>query len=212
MALIESMQKFLEVPEMDGDHAWQPEWVAENWSPIAADLFRRASPMEQSLGSQIMMVGVSPDENMGGPGFQRVYVTKFNWPDFVPVHMEKGAGVSHIGSGSNVEDYKRGIAEFFEFGSSAMLAGLRGGPAGWGQMVGGAIARVVNKTPVPGISPHVFIDVCNLGYLWQGTNDENVHYPDGRRVEFRMPEVATSYGDFIVRCQKIGKGAASAVA
>ncbi|WNJ89109.1 hypothetical protein [Bosea sp. 685] len=212
LRLIGSLQDFLNVPDLPNNAAWQPDWVAENWSPIAARLFDDSPSMEQSSGSQIIMVGVSPNENMGASGFQRVYVTKFNWPDFIPVHMGKGLSVCHIGSGSNIERYESGVAEFFKFDSSAMLAGMQSGPTGWSQMVGSSIGRIVSESPAPGISPHVFIDACQLGTFWSGTNDQNTYHPDGSKVEFRMPEVASNYRDFIVLCQKLGKASARAVA
>lgn len=210
--LIGGLQEFLNVPDIPDNFAWQPDWVAQNWFPKAAKLFEAAPSAEQDCGSQILMVGVSPDENMGVPGFQRVYVTKLSWPDFTPQHMPKGLSVCHIGSGAGVEQYEAGIADFFKFGSSAMMAGMRGGPGGWAQMIGSSIGRIVSESPVPGISPHVFVDTVALGSFWSGTNDKNTYHPDGRKVEFRMPEVASTYADFVALCRKLGKAAGRAIA
>jgi hypothetical protein len=203
LRLIGNLQQFLHVPDDLPDAvAWQPDWIARNWFPTAAKLFEAAPSAEQDFGAQILMVGVSPNEDMGAPGFQRVYVAKFSWPDFTPRHMEKGVSVCHIGSGANVAHYEAGIADFFKFGSSAMMASMHGGPTGWSQMIGSSIGRIVSESPVPGISPHVFVDTVALGAFWSGTNDQNIYHPDGRKVEFRMPEVASTYADFVALCRK----------
>ena len=39
--------------------AWEPEWVAEHWKPLAAQIFERADVLEQALRCQILLVGVS---------------------------------------------------------------------------------------------------------------------------------------------------------
>ncbi|MCB8836831.1 hypothetical protein [Aurantimonas sp. VKM B-3413] len=210
--LIDSLQHALHNPDQSEPGAWRPDWVAEQWAPIAAKLFESAPSAEQDEGCQILMVGVSPNEDMGVPEFPRVYVTRFNWPDFTPSHMDKGSSVCHIGSGADVESYEAGIASFFELGSPAMMAGIQAGPTGSLAMIGSRIGRIVSEHPVPGISPHVFIDAVKLGSFWSGTNDQTQHYADGRKVEFKMPKVASSYPQFLALCQELGKASARAVA
>lgn len=212
LRLVDSLQRLLHRPDIPEDVAWQPEWVADNWSPVAARLFAASPPSEQVSGSQIITVGVSPSEDMGVPEFKRVFLTKYNWPDFTPLHMEKGHTVCHIGSGAHVEDYEQGVAEFFKLGSLSMMSGLKGGPVGWSQMIASSVGRLVSNNPVPGVSPHVFIDTVALGAFWSGNNDQNIYPPDGSKIEFRMPEVATNYAEFVALCRKLGKAAASVVA
>lgn len=211
LKLIDSLQRALYRGDLPDDAAWQPEWVAEHWSPIAANIFQDAPPPEQENGSQILLVGVSPNENLGVPEFPRVYVTTMNWPDFMPIHAEKGLAVSHIGSGSSIERYRSGISDFFSFGSTAMMASLGGGPAAWSQMIGSSVATLVSQSPVSGISPHVFIDVLTLGSMWNGNNDRRVHHQDGRIDNFKMPRIASSYTEFAMLCRERGKGEARAV-
>ena len=39
--------------------AWEPEWVAERWKPLAVQIFESADKLEQKLRCQILLVGVS---------------------------------------------------------------------------------------------------------------------------------------------------------
>lgn len=212
LRLVDSLQRFLHIPDLPDDAVWQPEWVAENWSPLAAELFAAAPSYEQDAGSQIITVGVSPNEDMGVPEFRRVYVTKYDWPHFNPQHIEKGHSVCHIGSGACVEDYEKGVSEFFKFGSVSMMSGLKGGPLGWSAMIASSVRHLVSDNPVSGISPHVFIDTVALGGFWSGNNDVTIHPPDGSKIEFRMPEVAQTYAEFVALCRKREKAAARAIA
>ena len=213
LRLIGSMQHFLDRPEVraEPNAAWQPDWVAENWPSLARKLFAESSVIEQQSGSQIIMVGVSPDQNMGVPEFPRVYVVRFNWPEFTPVYSDKGLSVGHIGSGSDVEYFKTAIAEHFQFGASSLQAEV-GGLHGWSQMLGHSVGGLVSRNPTPGISPHVNIDTCRLGNFYHGNNDETIYYPDGRVVEIKMPKIASNYHEFVSMCRGLGLVAVGAVA
>jgi signal transduction histidine kinase len=73
--LLQSLHEFLFVPpsEAEADRvAWKPEWVAEHWAPEARKIFAKCPFAERKLGSHFLMVGVSPDENMGTPNSPRV--------------------------------------------------------------------------------------------------------------------------------------------
>ena len=71
--LIDSLQNFL-VPPENSPSAWKPEWVTEHWHPEAAQIFASAPPDEQAGHSQLLIVGVSPDEHLGAPEYPRVYL------------------------------------------------------------------------------------------------------------------------------------------
>jgi hypothetical protein len=83
--LINSLQNFL-VPPDNSSSAWKPDWVAEHWHPEAAKIFANAPPKEQAGHSQLLIVGVWPDEHLGAPEFPRVYLIKLEAPDFRPMH------------------------------------------------------------------------------------------------------------------------------
>jgi hypothetical protein len=65
--------------------------------------------------------------------------------------------VCHIGSGSDVADYEKAVAEFFDIGSTTMHA-AGAGPVARAQMLGNAIARLVQNEPREGIN----LPGCNL--------------------------------------------------
>ena len=147
----------------------KPEWVVEHWHPEAARIFATAPPEEQAAHSQLLIVGVSPDERLGAPEFPRVHLIKLEAPDFRPTHFPKGLSVSHIGSGSAVVAYEQAVAEFFKM-TSPTLQAATAGPAAWAQMLGSSIGRLVQDDPREGISPHVHIQICTLGGFYTGDN------------------------------------------
>jgi hypothetical protein len=205
--LIGSLQSFLIPPDTSASSAWKPEWVAEHWHPEAAQIFANSSPEEQAAHSQLLIVGVSPDEHLGAPEFPRVYLIKMEAPDYRPMHFPKGMSVCHIGSGSDVAAYERAVAEFFDMRSPTLQAATAG-PAAWAQMLGNSVGRLVHDDPREGISPHVHIQVCSLGGFHAGDNNVTRVYPGGRRIEFRMPQVASTQTEFAALCKNIGKAAA----
>jgi hypothetical protein len=209
--LIGSLQNFLLPPDESTSSAWKPEWVAKHWHSEAAQIFANAPPAEQAAHSQLLIVGVSPSEHLGVPEFPRVYLMKLDAPDYQPTYMPKGLSVCHIGSGSDVAAYERAVAEFFDVASPTLQAATAG-PAAWAQMLGGSVGRLVQDAPREGISPHVHIQVCSLGGFSCGDNNFTRVYPDGRRIEFRMPQVASTQVEFAALCRRMGKAAAQAVA
>src|SRR6266540_2134939 len=109
-----------------------------------------------SRPSQLLIVGVSPDEHLGPPDFPRVHLIKLEAPDFRPAFFPKGLSVCHIGSGSEVAAYDQAVAEFFDL-SSPTLQAATAGAAAWAQMLGNSVGRLVQDDPREGISPHVHI-------------------------------------------------------
>jgi hypothetical protein len=207
--LLGSLQHFLKPPGIAHSGAWKPEWVADNWYPLAAQIFANAPPEEQECHSQFLLVGVSPDEDMGVPEFARTYLIRMEAPGYRPAYFPKGMSVCHIGSGSDVSDFVEAIAEVADVGSPTMQAAAAGAPA-WAQMIGHSVGRLVQDDPQPGISPHVHIQICSRRGFEQGANDFTRGYPDGRRVEFRMPQVASNWQQFLALCQQQGRTAALA--
>lgn len=209
--LIDDLQRFLVLPPGVQGVAWRPEWVAENWSPRAAEVFAASADEEKQLGSQIMIVGVSPDQDLGTPNSPRVFVIKFDWPHFEPVFERRGMSVCHIGSGSGIESFKEAIAENFKLSSPNLQIEIVG-PGAWAHMLGHSVGRLVEDNPVDGISSHVHINICRRGDFMEANNDETRHHLDGKRVEFIMPKVASTYEEFRLLCKKYGKGAAKVIA
>ncbi|AWO88246.1 hypothetical protein ABIE85_007117 [Bradyrhizobium diazoefficiens] len=210
--LLSSLHQFLFIPPSAPDQvAWQPEWVAEHWAPEARKIFSSCPISEQKLGVRFLMVGVSPDQDMGAPEIPRVYLIRFSGPHFVPGYMRKGLNVVHIGSGSNVKRYTRAFREHFRFGASSLRAEI-GGQNSWAQMLGTTADLITGEHPVQGVSPHMHVIVCRLGDFAEGTNNRRTYIPNASEpVSFEMPKVASSYGEFLEMCRDRVVGAEGAV-
>jgi hypothetical protein len=212
--LLQGLHEFLFVPPSGAEAdrlAWKPEWVAEHWAPEARKIFEKCALAERKLGSHFLMVGVSPDENMGTPNSPRVYVIRFSDPDFSPGFMRKAFTVCHIGSGGGVSLYKRALRDHFRIDASS-LRSETGRPEGWAGMLGETVAMVVDEQPIRSVSPHMHILVCRLGEIFEGTNSKRIYPPEGSGpILFEMPKVATSYEEFIRICAGGGYGAEGAV-
>ncbi|WP_035654941.1 hypothetical protein [Bradyrhizobium sp. STM 3809] len=212
--LLSSLQQFLFIPPTAPQIeqlAWQPEWVAEHWAPEARKVFASCAVSEQKLGSRLLMVGVSPDQDMGAPEIRRVYLVRFSSPHFVPGFMHKGLNVAHIGSGSNVKQYTRAFRQHFRYGASSLRTEI-GALSGWAQMLGGTADRVTGEHPAQGVSPHMHIIVCRLGDIAEGNNDRRTYMPDGSGpILFEMPKVASSYDEFQRMCRERGSCAEGAL-
>jgi hypothetical protein len=213
--LLQSLCEFLTIPADDPEAdnlAWRPAWVAQEWSPQAKKIFASSPAAERKLGAQFLMVGVSPDEDMGTPNTRRVYIIRFSGPDFRPGFMRKAFTVAHIGSGGGVSIYKQAFREHFRLNASSLRAET-GRPEGWAGMLGQTVNMVAAEHPIGSVSRHMHIHVCRLGEIFQGKNNERIHSLDGSEpITFEMPKVATSYEEFLSMCSGLGLGAQGAVA
>jgi hypothetical protein len=212
--LLQSLYEFLAIPPDDPEVdslAWRPAWVAEQWSPAAKRVFATSPITERKLGSQFLMVGVSPDEDMGTPNIRRVYIVRFSGPDFRPGFMRKAFTVCHIGSGGGVSLYKRALRDHFRLDASSLRTEI-GRPGGWAGMLGETVTMVADEQPIRSVSPHMHILECRLGEIVEATNSKRIYPPDGSGpISFEMPKVATSYEEFIRICAGGGYGAEGAV-
>jgi hypothetical protein len=127
--MIESLAKFLVVPpKTPQPGAWEPEWVAEHWKPIAAHIFATADTREQAGHCQILLVGVShkiDPEVLANPRAVKMphaCIVRFLSPAFDPVITNKRLSVDHIGSGGSVEHYTEMMRQHFELSSGSLQA------------------------------------------------------------------------------------------
>jgi hypothetical protein len=215
--MLESLTKFLVVPpNAPQPGAWEPEWVAEHWKPTAFQIFASADTQERALRCQILLVGISnkidPEVAANPRALQmpRACIVRFSSPDFEPVIKDKRLSVDHIGSGGNVEHYTTMMQHHFELTSGSLKAETAAFGM-WPKMLGSNIARLVRERPIEGISPHVHILVCRNRQIFTMTNDET-RFPSGggEPIEFKMPEVARSYLEFLLKCRTSGIAAESA--
>jgi hypothetical protein len=217
--MLKSLTKFLIVPpNAPQPGAWEPEWVAQHWKPIAFEIFETADALEQALHCQILLVGVSnkidPEVAANPRAVQMPHacIVRFSSPDFDPVIKNKRLSVDHIGSGGDVEHYTTMMQHHFELTSESLKAEM-GAFGMWPKMLGSSIARLVAERPIEGVSPHVHILVCRNGQIFTMTNDEKRFPADGGEpIEFKMPDVARSYQEFLLKCRTSGIAAGCAIA
>jgi hypothetical protein len=200
--LLDSLYTCLALPpEALKTRAWEPPWVSESWAPIAKTIFAGEPEGEKAHGSQILMVGVSPDENCGLGA--KVYFTRFVAPEFRPQVMSRAIKLCSIGSGARKIEYKHRLKPLFRLTSGILKAEVMH-PGGWARQLGFSISRTLADHPLRGISPHLHIIIIKRGSILVETNDENIYPPDGTRIEFRMPRIARSYEEFLGLAKALG--------
>jgi hypothetical protein len=216
--MLESLTKFLFVPPNAKPGAWEPEWVAQHWKPIAYEIFATADAREQAGHCQILLVGVSnkidPEVATNPRAVQMPHacIVRFSSPDFDPVIKDQRLAVDHIGSGGHVAHYTTMMQHHFKLTSGSLKAEMAAFGM-WPKMLGSSISRLVAEQPIDGISPHVHILVCRNGQIFTMTNDET-RFPSGggEPIEFKMPDVARSYQEFVLKCRTSGIAAVGAIA
>ena len=208
-SLLKSISRFLVLPaKAHANSAWDPIYVAENWAPIARQIFESAAAEEQALGAQFLLIGPHPTEDIVMPGRALPYVCKFDFPAFQP-EIQSGQFAVSIGSGADVPEYRSGIASALEF-DSGMLQAEVGPMGGWAQALNIAITTMLEVTPVSGIGPHVHMHIVERGQIKVATNDRTLLPSDGEPVEIRMPRVAQSWDELLQFAQEIGANALTA--
>jgi hypothetical protein len=195
-------------PEAIRTTAWEPCWVAEKWAPVAKSIFDKHSEIEKAQGSQLLMVGASPAESCGLGA--KIYFARFVSPNFRPNIMSRAVKICSIGSGAAQKEYKLRLKPLFRLTSGILKAEIMH-PSGWGRQLGFSISRVLTDLPRVGISPHIHVLIVRRGQnILVETNDENIYPPDGSRIEFRMPQVANGYDEFLDFANSSGHDAAGA--
>jgi hypothetical protein len=184
------------------DQAFLPQEVADCFAPLAKDIFRGAPQLSRDLGSHIILLGAHPTEDLGIPGWAQCFVHVLKSPDFVPESSSIGEVVS-IGSGSQIDEYRDALARF----SADPLSLIKMDIAGVGAsslILSMVIQKTVERNPARGISRHAHICIVKRGSINIQPNDENVYPPNGEKIEFRMPPVATTWDEFVKRLKSVG--------
>lgn len=193
--LIESLRTMLAVPADIGPHAFDPVGVSVEWAPIAREIFQRAPELERRSGAKIILVGVSPIENMGHENFPKVYVIRFAAPDFTPQYMNRGLRMCSIGSGAGVTQYKRSLRPLVRMSSGIHQAHLSG-VHHWAETLAFSATIAVRDFPHAGISEHFHVIGISLGNMALANNDMNTYPLEGEPIILQMPPVATSWLEF----------------
>ena len=206
--LLESLAQFTQLPSgKEATQAWNPIWVANNWSPIAKKIFNSAPEIEKRLGSKILMLGASPNKT-SGIGSKTILV-RFSSPDFKPGIMTKSIKLCSIGSGSRVTEYKT-IKYLFRLQSNIHQAEVMNS-GGWGRAVAFSISRELNDHPKSGISRHLNIFYVRRGLINEENNNETIFFPNGKKLNISMPPIARGYNEFLNATEKLNIKSAEAI-
>jgi hypothetical protein len=126
--MLHCLTRFLAVPpNAPQPGAWEPEWVAEHWKPLAVSTFAAADAQERDAGCQVLLVGIShkvrPEVLANPRAVHRpsACIIRFCWPDFDPIIADKGLSVAHIGSGADVGHYTKMMQHYFELRNDNLL-------------------------------------------------------------------------------------------
>jgi hypothetical protein len=201
--LLQNLKTFLKLPKDEKNTAWRPDWVAENWSPIAKKIYEKTRRELQEGKSEIIMVGVSPNEDVGVPGWAQIYVSVFKSPDFEANIVHGANNILSIGSGSGVKPYVELLREFTEDDYHPLMQMEVGNPGGWGQVILLELSNLLRENPEKSISEHVQIFLLRRGQILEGNNDSTFYPHDKDPIKIVMPKVARGYPEFVRMVQQI---------
>jgi hypothetical protein len=202
---IGDLQRYLRLDEPD--RAWKPGWVAFKWRRRARRIFSASGEDVQRAGAAIMLLGASPDVDVGIPGYARATVAIFQSPDFFP-QIVRPESVGAIGSGALVDIYAE---ELRRLGTDRELQQAEsGGPGMYGFLLQLMIWRTIEDHPEATVSPHVHWCLVRRGAIGVG-NSDHVQTVNGDLVDVRMPPVATSWEEFLELAHAAGSDAAAAI-
>jgi hypothetical protein len=161
------------------DQAFLPQEVADCFTPLGKDIFRRASEECRKLGSHIILLGAHPTDDVGIPGWTRCSVHILKSPDFVPECASIGQVVS-IGSGSQIDTYRDALARL----SADPLSLIKMDTAGLGAssvILSMVVQKTIERNPAPGISRHAHICLVRRGSIIIQPNARTfIHRAEGK--------------------------------
>jgi hypothetical protein len=205
--LIKSLTEGLAPPRGMEAHPWDLRVVAPQWAPTAKRIFSDAPDEERKLGSQLLLVGASPDPQTGSP-FPRIDIARLAAPEFTP-RFSSGLSVRHIGSGAKVAAYRRSLRPLFRLTSRIHRAHLAGVHE-WARQLAFSVTVSVRDHPDHGIGDHLHVIGVRLGDMSIYTNDMTTYAADKPPLVLKMPKVAHSWEEFVSMAQAAEAGASGA--
>jgi hypothetical protein len=192
------------------DYAFDPAQVAHTWSTRAREIFTHADEEEKRNGAQIILVGVSPTENLGVAEFPRIYLIRFTAPHFVPGFIERGLRMCSIGSGAGVNQYKQSLRPLLRLGSGIHQANMSGVHE-WAKTLAFSTTVAVRDFPYAGISENFHVVGIRFGEMVVVTNDMVTYPTDEPPLELRMPSVAHSWQEFCDMAKSLSTASMGAI-
>ena len=192
--MLQDLRNFLLVPEASSDesyYAWYPEWVAKHWQVNARNIYKNYYKKDRENLS-IIISGVDPKKNLGGDlkipkSVTAILKSKTNFhPEFSKINE-----VVSIGSGSNINKYKKFLKKLSEFFNPLLNLEVDSN-AGFAHAIKIAITDLVKDNPAFGISNYLHIGIVKRGGYFISNNDHKIIQGDNT-INFKMPKVAKSY-------------------
>jgi hypothetical protein len=205
--LLEDLRRCLMIPQNVNNTAWIPRWVTLNWRRRARRIFTHAPEELKKLGCSILLVGVSPIENIGDTPFPKCTVSVLKEPDFDPKFSTPNEILS-IGSGAEVEEYKEILGEFSRCYNPLMQLEV-GHPRAYATAIIMEITRTLQGESVRGISKYLHVCIVQRGEILIGNNDFATYTEEGQ-TSFKMPKVATNWREFVEICKNRNLSSVSA--
>ncbi len=188
------------------DEAWIPGRAAFKWYRRARRGFAEASTAVRRCGAEIMILGASPAVDLGIPGWARPTVAILRAPGFEPQILKLNS-VDSIGSGRGVEPYRTELARLNA--DSNIQLSEAGDPGGFAHTLMHFIRMTAEEHPDRFVSPFFHVSIVRRGQITlERTNYTIVEMGVPREV--RMPDVASSWEEFLALCRAHGVDAAAA--
>jgi len=188
------------------NEAWHPWWVAKHWPAEARRIFESSESLEKHLGSDILLVGISPTEQR--QHVPKVYLIRMSSPSFQPTFFTKPLSMCSIGSGTGATHYMAELATALDLHSPIIL--LEQAPGGWGAGIARAMDRAISQQPMKGVSEHLQIHIARRDGVTHGNNDQRTIDSAGNETLRKMPPLAASWSAFENLASANGQAAALA--
>lgn len=164
LTLLRSMKLFLRSMKPYTDECFDPEWVAQNWSVEAKQIYKDIIQDDGQAGAvHIITVGLKVESNVLG-GAAPV-VTVFKSPFFTPETVIGGNQSLSIGSGASVDVYRNSLENMLADEDLVYMKSEIGSIGGFGRLIWKMLQRDMDDSPVKGVSPNMQLFVIRLGRI-----------------------------------------------
>jgi hypothetical protein len=164
--LLANLTKLLNPPDMPENEYWKPQWVAENWPPIACQSFEKLSKDKPVGETHILMVGAEESPEGSFPK-SAPSICVFRSPLFAPEFESGLCKANSIGCGSDVEEYRSGLEYLVKDPEFVYVRGELWRSGGQGIMIANMIQHIARKQPADGVSQQFHYSLIGHGEIQQ---------------------------------------------
>lgn len=193
------------------DEAWMPRYAAFKWYRRARRIFGTVREEHRARGCSIILLGVSPQANLGLPNCARADVIVMESKNGFEPQICARRGCLAIGSGNDADEYASAVREIAEDNFFLMQWEIGDKRGGMGSALGTHLALTLMKHPVLGVSRYVQQVTVSRGDIRIGQHVMSEFEEDGTEIVHTPPPIAASWGAYekIVLLSGFGKAAAA---